>query len=264
MRMKSSITLFTATILALPSAAIAQQFEGVIRQRTISVETYALEDQGFDISEAIFDVATERILALREELEAGGAMTVEEIEVFIKGNLIRTDVGTEEAPGYATIDLDQGIMRTVHPGEQMYVEWTKADMERMKAMMPNMGDASKPGEPRATGQTRTINGMTCVAYDIATDEGATRVWVSNDNAQLAKAFAGLLETVSAMEMEEGETDESILVAKYGFPVLLLRLGYDTYEIEETISANPQSLGDDLFTPPAGYKKVTMSDMVRGG
>jgi hypothetical protein len=264
MRITSTLTLLAATVLALPTVAMAQQFEGVIRQRTISVETYALEDRGFDMSDAIFDVATERILALREELEADGAMTVEEIEVFIKGNQIRTDMETGEAPGYATIDLDQGIMQMVYPSEQMFMEWTKADMERMRAMMPDMGDASQPGEPRATGQTRMINGMTCVAYDIATDEGTTRVWVSNDNAQLAKAFAGLLETVSAMEMEEGETDESMLVAKYGFPVLMLRLGYDTYEIEETISVNPQPLRNDLFTAPTGYKKMTMADMMRGG
>jgi hypothetical protein len=263
MRMKATLTLLAPMILAVPSAAIAQQFEGVVKQRTISVQKYALEDRGFDISEALFDVATERILALREELEADGVMTVEETEVYIKGNLIRTDMATEERPVYATMDLDQGIMRMVQPNEQMYMEWTKADMERMKTMMPDMGGVAETSEPRATGQTRTINGMTCVAYDIETDDGTTRVWVSKDNAQLVKAFAGLMESVGAMSMEEDETDESMLVAKYGFPVLMLRLGYDMYEIEETLSVDRQSVSDDLFTPPAGYKKMTMADMMRG-
>jgi hypothetical protein len=241
MRMKATLTLLAPMILAVPSAAIAQQFEGVVKQRTISVQKYALEDRGFDISEALFDVATERILALREELEADGVMTVEETEVYIKGNLIRTDMATEERPVYATMDLDQGIMRMVQPNEHV----------------------AETSEPRATGQTRTINGMTCVAYDIETDDGTTRVWVSKDNAQLVKAFAGLMESVGAMSMEEDETDESMLVAKYGFPVLMLRLGYDMYEIEETLSVDRQSVSDDLFTPPAGYKKMTMADMMRG-
>ncbi|MDH3292081.1 MAG: DUF4412 domain-containing protein [Gemmatimonadota bacterium] len=262
MRMKSSLTLLAAMILAVPSAATAQQFEGVIKHRTISVQKYALEDRGFDMSEAIFDVATERILALREELEADGVMTVEEAEVYIKGNLIRMDMATEEGPVYATMDLDQGIMRMVQPNEQMYMEWTETDMERMKTMMPDRGGASEEGEPRATGQTRTINGMTCVAYDIETDDGTTRVWVSKDNAQLAKAFVGLMESMSAMSMED-ETDESMLVAKYGFPVLMLRLGRDKYEIEETLSVDRKSVSDGLFTPPAGYKKMTMADMMRG-
>ena len=128
MRMKSTFTLLAVMLLAVPSAAFAQQFEGVIKQRTISVETYALEDRGFEVSEAILDVATERILALREELEADGVMTVEEGEVHIKGNLIRMDMATEEGPAWATMDLDQGIMRMVQPNEQMYMEWTKEDM----------------------------------------------------------------------------------------------------------------------------------------
>lgn len=264
MQMKSTLTLLAALVLAVPSAALAQQFEGVIKQRTISVETYALEDRGFEMSEAIFDMATDRILALREELEADGVMTVEEAEVHIKGNLIRMDMATEEGPAYATMDLDQGIMRMVQPNERMYMEWTKADMERLKAMMPDMGGDSEEPEPRATGQTRTINGMTCVAYDVETDEGTTRVWVSKDNAQLAEAFAGLMESVNAMVMEEGETDEEMLVAKYGFPVLMLRLGYDTYEIEEILSVDQQPVSDDLFTAPAGYRKMTMADMMRGG
>lgn len=263
MRMTSTLTLLAAMIVAAPSAAIGQQFEGVIKQRSVSVEKTALEDRNFDTSEAIFDVAIERILALREELEADGLMTVEETDIYIKGNLIRTDMATEEGPVYATMDLDQGIMRMVQPNEQMYIEWTKADMERMKAMMPDMGGVSEEREPRATGQTRTINGMTCVAYDIETDEATTRVWVSKDNAQLVKAFAGLIESVSAMTMEEDQADEAMLVAKHGFPVLVLRLGYGTYEIEETLSVNRQSVSDDLFTPPAGYKKMTMADMMRG-
>jgi hypothetical protein len=136
-------------------------------------------------------------------------------------------------------------------------------MERMKSMMPDMGGSSEQPEPRETGQTKSINGMTCAAYDIETDEGVTRIWVSKDNAQLVKAFAGLMESVNSMAMDEEETDASTLVAKHGFPVLMLRLGYDMYEIEETLSVDRQSVSDDLFTPPAGYKKMTMADMMKG-
>jgi hypothetical protein len=145
----------------------------------------------------------------------------------------------------------------------MYIEWTKEDMERMKAMVPDMGGASEQFEPRATGLTKSISGMSCVAYDIDTNDGVTRIWVSKDNAQLVRAFAGLTESVSAMAMEEGETDESALVTEHGFPVLMLRLGYDVYEIEETLSVERQSISDDLFAPPAGYTKMTMADMIRG-
>lgn len=263
MHIRPMSILLTMMAVTLPSIAFAQQFEGVIRQRTISVERYALEDKGFDMSEAIFDVPTERIFALREELEADGAMTVLEADMYIKGDLIRTDMETEAGPAYATMDLEEGIIRMFQPSESMYIEWTTEDMERMRAMVPDMGGASEHLEPRATGLTKSINGMSCVAYDIDTNDGVTRIWVSEDNAQLVRAFAGLMESVSAMAMEEGETDESALITEHGFPVLTLRLGSGAYEIEETLSVERQSVSDDLFTPPAGYTKMTMADMMRG-
>ncbi len=265
METKRLSTLLVLLAVATPGLAVAQDFEGVVKQRTLSIESYALEDKGFDVSKAIFDVPLERILALRDELEADGTMMVEEATVYVKGNMIRSDMETEEGPAYVTMDLGKGVIRMFQPSEKMYIEWTKEDMERMKSMMPDMamGGASEEPEPRETGLSKTINGMSCVAYDMETDEGATRVWVSKDNAQLVKAFAGLMESVNSMTMDEEEKDPSALVAKYGFPVLMLRLDYDTYTIEETLSVDRQSVSDDLFTPPAGYKKMTMADMMRG-
>jgi len=264
MQTKRLSALLAVTVATMPSVVRAQQFEGVARQRTISIQKYALEDKGFEMSKAIFDVPLERILALRDDLEADGSMTVEETSVYVKGSLIRSDMETEEGPAYVTMDLGNGVIRMFQPSEKMYIEWTKEDMERMKSMMPNMGGASERPEPRATGLSKKINGMNCVAYDIDTEDGATRVWVSKDDAQLVAAFAALMESISSMAMAEGETDASTQVAKYGFPVLTLQLGPDSYEIEETLSVDRQSVSDDLFTPPAGYKKMTLADMMRGG
>ena len=263
MRIKHMSTLLTVMAVTMPSLAVAQQFEGVVKQRTISVEKYALEDKGFDMSEAIFDIPTERILALREELEGDGVMTIQQGDVDIKGSMIRMDTETDEGSMYVTMDLEKGIMRMVQPDQRMYIEMTKQDIEKMKSMVPDMGSTSQQSEPRATGLTKSINGMNCTAFDIDTEEGMNRIWVSKDNPQLVKAFSGLMESVSAMSMEEDETDVSALVAKHGFPVLMLRVGYDTYEIEETLSVEGQSVSDDLFAPPAGYKKMTMADMMGG-
>lgn len=263
MRAIRMLTL-VGTVMAVMPAGSQAQFEGVVKQRTISLDRSALEDKGFEVSESMFDVPTERILALRDELEGDGAMHVEEIAVYMKGRMVRSDMETDEGPMYAMMDLEQGIMRMVQPSQSRYIEITKQDMERMKSMMPDMGGASSlQPEPRETGLSKSINGMSCVAYDIDKDEGTTRVWVSKDNAQLVEAFSGLMEGVNAMAMDEDETDESALVAKYGFPVLTLRLGHDTYEIEETLSVDSQSVSDELFAVPAGYSKMTMADMMGG-
>ena len=88
-----------------------------------------------------------------------------------------------------------------------------------------------------------------------------RVWVSKDNADLVTAFAALMERVSAMSMEEDGFDVSALVAEYGYPVLTQKLSYDTYDIEETLSVEPQSVSDDLFVTPAGFRKMTMADLM---
>ena len=263
MSRKSKLALLGLMALTAPQAAFAQQFEGVIKQRTIRVDLYALSDRDFDMSEAIFDVPADRILALRDELEADGAMTVEEATIYVKGNHIRSDMVDDEGPAYATTDLTSGVIRLFRPSEQMYIEWTKEDMERMAGMtggMP-MSDTGEM-EATATGETRTINGMNCTAYDVETDEGTTRVWVSKDDAALADALLAMGERVNAMNMGDDEVDESFVVAKHGFPVLIQRLEYDSYEIEETMSVDRQSVSDDLFTPPTGWRKMSMADMMQ--
>jgi hypothetical protein len=260
MSIRSTSTLLGAMAIALPSAALGQQFEGVVKQRTISVEMYALEDMGFDVSEAIFDVPIGRIMALREDLEAEGAMTVDETVIYIKSDLIRTDMTDEDGPSYATMDVEEGVVRLFQPTEEMYIEWSQQDMERMRAMTP--GVALEQPEVNETGQTSTINGMTCIAYDVRTIEGATRVWVSTENANLTRSFVALGERLATMAMDEEQVDETLLVAQHGFPVVVQRLGYDVYEIEETVSVEAQSVSDDMFTPPPGYRKMTMADMMR--
>ena len=260
-----SLTAFLLGLMLMASARAAetQQFEGVITQRTIRVDRYALSDHDFDATEALFDVPTSRILALRGNLEPDGFMSVEDATVYIKGDLIRTEmVDKDEGPMYGIMNLATGVMQLVRPGEQMYIEITSEDMARMTAMMAGM-QMGRPDdmEARSAGQTRTINGMAATAFDVTTEEGITRVWASNDNPLLAAAFRAVTERIDAMSMDESP-DESMAVAEYGYPVLMQRLGYDIYEIEETVSILPESVSDDLFAPPAGYRRMSMADLMQ--
>ena len=260
MRRHSMFALLGAMAVAAPSVAPAQQFEGVIKQRSIAVSLQALVEQGFDVSEALLDVPVERLLALRgDELFRQDAMTVTEETIYVKGNLLRSDGTDEEGPSWTTVNLERGIFRMFRPSEKMYMEMTKEDMEQMRAM--GGGAPSEQPEIRETGLTRTINGMKCTAYDVETDEGITRVWVSQDYPKLVSFFLQLSESFI---MDE-EVQAAMLVAKHGFPVLEQRLPHSIskrYSIEEVLSAERQSVSDDLFTPPAGYRKTTMAEMMR--
>ena len=196
---KHILPLLGAMAIAAPTPVFAQ-FEGTIKMREISVTRDALVERGFDLSNAIFDVPTERLLALRDNLVPDGDMTIVEAAIYIKGNLIRTDVTASEDPGYATVDLESGTMRMFNPEEKSYMEMTEEDMERMRAMGGAMPMTSGELEVTATGITRTINGMTCTAYDVATDEGTTRVWVSKDNLDLVESYKRFSERMQMMNM----------------------------------------------------------------
>ncbi len=261
MHTRHILPLLGAMAIATPTSAFAQ-FEGTIKIREISVTRDALVQRGFDMSNAIFDVPTERLLALRDNLVPDGDMTIVETGIYIKGNLMRTDVTAGEGPAYAIVDLESGTMQMFNPEEKSYIEMTKEDMERMRAMGGAMPMTSAKLEVTATGITRTINGMTCTAYDVATGEGTTRVWVSKDNPDIVESYRRFSERMQMMSMDE-DVDEEYLVSKHGFPVLTQRLTYSMYEINEVMSVEQQSVSNDLFEPPAGWRKMTMADMMRG-
>lgn len=106
--------------VAAPSVAPAQQFEGVIKSRSISVDRQELQERGFDVSQAaLLDVPIEQLLALRGDgFFRQDAMTVTEGTVYVKGNLLRQDETDEEGPSWMTVDLEWGIFRMFHPSEK--------------------------------------------------------------------------------------------------------------------------------------------------
>lgn len=263
MRRQIIVALLGTLIVAAPRMAAAQ-FEGVVKHREISVTLAALDERGFDLS-SLLDVPIERLLALRGELVASGDMTVTESEVYIKGSRMRVSDETDDDGAWGIIDLEQGVMLSVQPGQRMYIEMTQDDLRQMDASTGG-GAAGQPEVVRV-GETKTINGLRSVAYDVTTYEGTTRVWVSNDNGGLAAWFQRFAEAFQAMSMDD-DTDASSVVAEHGFPTLVLKTTYDMLEVEETFAVEPQSLDDALFVPPAGYQKMTMAemmdDMMRGG
>ncbi len=268
MRLQQIFTLAGALVLTAPPLVLAQQFEGVIKQRSISISMAALEGLEFDLAEAMFDVPVEQLLALQDELGPED-MTVTNEEIYIKGSMVRADASDIEGEGYVIIDMDQGVWRMVQLDKQMYIEMTAADLDRMRGMMAGMGpeeEGEKP-EARDTGLTKTINGMDCKAYDVETEEGITRVWVSQDDGDLVSSFTRFSDKIQQMTfMGDDELDPSMIVAQHGFPVLVQTLPHDTYsmyQVEEVVSVERRQLSDELFTVPAGLQKRTMAEMMEG-
>ena len=114
-----TVALLATLSVTAPQMAAAQ-FEGVIKQRTISVNLAALAARGFDISN-LLDVTVEQLLALRGELEALGDMTVTEDDLYIKGNHIRSDFTDDEGPAWASIEAMEIRPKT----KRIAVAWFK-------------------------------------------------------------------------------------------------------------------------------------------
>lgn len=163
------LLVLLAAVFALAPPAAAQGFEGIIRQRTIMVDSdalneilFTLEDEEMDEEE--FDEEDEldeeeyeeyeqrymrammdRILELSvDELlsmaRSGLDIEVEETTMSVKGAKIRADVG---AFGYFIMDADEETLWMVSPERSAFVKWTQVDMEaaerRVQEMMASMG-----------------------------------------------------------------------------------------------------------------------------
>ena len=257
---RKHLLVLLAAVFASAPAAVAQDFEGVVKLRTITVEREALSSRGFDDSQAILDLPMERILALRAELEPGGEMMYSEMETTFKGNLIRSDARGEDMVTWVVMNVESGTIQVVQPAEQMIMEMTSADMERMAAMGGGMPDQAGEMDITETGLSREINGFSCVAYDVSDGEETTRVWVSNDDPRLTETFRRFGEANAKMSMGEEVSAES-LVAKFGFPVLTQRLTYDMYDVNEVVSFERGAVSSDVFELPAGYRKINMAQMM---
>lgn len=258
------VPLVAAAAFACVLPATAQDIEGVIKMRSVSVSRDALSANDIDATEALFDVPIERILALRPRLEEDGDLTVSEVVTTIKGDLIRSDATGEDGVAWVIMDVKSGTIQVVQPEERMVMEMTAADMERMSAMAGAMGGgAAETPDVVETGLSREINGWSCLAYDVMTMDETTRVWVSNDDPRLAAAYKAFGEGMSKMGMGDDEVDAEFFVVQYGFPILTQRLGYDTYDVDEVLSFQRGGVSDDVFEVPEGYRKINMAQMMRG-
>lgn len=232
--------LGAALLVVLPSVLLAQTFEGKLRWRTVSLSLET--DEGDALPESLFDVAVAAVMQ-REGAE------VDEDSILIKGTVLRMDGGVESRGTYSLWDIARDVVWVVEPGERAYME---VPVESERGGPPAPDPALKV---RALGQTRTINGMRAAGYEVRGEEFVIRAWMTQDHPGLTWAFR------RAARREPGETDPrdaaQALLSRYGFPVLIQVLSPGSLELEEAVSIQRATLGEELFRVPAGFKKRTI-------
>ncbi len=267
---------FTAALTAAvycgsPAFLPAQDFEGQVRTRSIHVEVDVLAERiGSRDPKKLFDVSIEGILGMP-------TVEVEETVHFVKGSRFRSQpAGVENGP-YSIADLEAGIFRSVQPSEKLYVEWTaedlEASMEEMMAGMPEVperdeGDAEE-ASIRPLGVTRAINGVRCTGYEVRDGEQLTWAWVTGEYPEAMRALQRMMEGIERLSPGDEEDDSDELFLQYGLPMLTQEVtlyngeAEGAYEIEETLAVEAGPVSDSLFEVPAGYRKMSMQDMMRG-
>jgi hypothetical protein len=249
----------------------AQEFEGTITMRQLSVPVGALHRQTGGDPDRVFALDLDRLAAVAEQ--------VENVTMYIKGAQMRTE-GFDEAGegGYMTVDWQRGIFRTVQPTERTYLEWSVADLEaiqqEMRESRPEQdGDAPEAAGPDPTlhplNQARIVSGIRCDGYEVRTEGAITRAWVTQEHPAALRAFRNFLEQAQRMN-PSGAADArapNALVASHGFPMLTQTLhvsgsgrAVGVYNIQEIVSVSAGGVPDKLFSPPAGYRKMSLADV----
>lgn len=258
--MKRRTVMGLGLTLAIGTAApaAAQDFEGTVKFRTLTVESdglyEALGDAAYDddgiTAKEVLDIPMERVEQLAE---------IQDMTYWIKGRKLRID-GPEY---FAVMDMDERVMRTFQPSQKIYMEISLAQLEQMGQGMDDLADAeaeSSEAEVRSLGDTRTINGMKATGYEVRAGGELSRGWVTEEHGALIESIRRIME-LAAVGEEEDDDDALSLLAEYGLPILVQTYdGYETYDIEEILTVEAGTVSDDLFDIPAGYTKRTFPGM----
>jgi membrane peptidoglycan carboxypeptidase len=197
---------------------------------------------------------------------------------YTKGHKVRLD-GFGSQRGAMIVDNDAKVMMMVDPEKKQYMTMTEEDAKQMQAMMGPMMERMKQQQSKKadagakvsfakTGKTETVAGVPCEVYrgeyveeDGDKDEGeacvATGVGFALDaltfnNPMVQRGGAGYDRMQQFRDLVGG--NKGILKAK-SFQDGKVKTDMEAIKIER------KSPGDDMFTPPAGYKEIRMADMM---
>jgi hypothetical protein len=264
----SALTL--AALAAAASTGEGQEFEGAVKTRSITIDVESLRDRTGGDPARLFEIPIEEILRLPDA-------DVQEFTHYLKGSRFRTQpMGDSENATYVVVDYATGVFRTVQTAERVYMEWGMEDIERMRQQMQGMRQEGMPrpaSGPEPTlhplGQTRVINGVRCTGFELRQEGELTRAWVTTEHGDALRAFLRFSEQVERMNPmeEDAHDDPAELYLRHGLPILTQGVGLlegdveGSYDIEEVLSIERTSLPDSLFEPPAGFRKMTMQEMM---
>ncbi len=223
---------------------------------------------------------------IKEVGEAGPGVRVQTETIWVKGNLFRTDTNENGEKVAIIFDSKTQKMTTISWKEKkaMVVDVGKM-MKSVNSMAEQMGKAlgmdanamkqimqGKQAEKendlfslKSTGKRKKINGFKCELY-VGTDKEGNplQAWLATPTSTLKQLFDSMEEMTKAIQkINETEDKESRFLKKTNkMPILKKWVENNSdFNFEEFISVKKQSVSPDLFKVPAGFKVVSMQDMM---
>ncbi len=277
MKTRCAMLAIVALAVAMPHLLAAQEFEGMVKSRSVVVGQDALYQRlGDDLYGEESEAVAEKLFAVPvEQLLNGDDAEIEEQVVYFKSGKLRAETSSPDGPMYVIVDYSEGTTLLVFPATRSYMRMTRQDMEeaqeRAQGMMAQLGikpgedgedeDASKP-QVRALGQTAVVNGVETRAYQVSGEYEVVRGWCAADRMGLLGTLRHLTAQLAMMAGEEPDAATSEigeLLFEYGIPIRTQTLSMDEFEyrVEDVLEIAQQRVPDSLFQVPPGYTEQRM-------
>ena len=141
---------------------------------------------------------------------------------------------------------------------------TRKKLEAMQmGQMPNSGGSDEQVSP--TGKTKTIYGFKCKEYIVRKGNKIEQIWASTQYPELMNMFKEMKSSMG----DKKSAKSAVLDKIDGWPVhkteveMDMMRGQGSVEYDEVYSIEKATHKPGTFSPPAGFKKTTMEDKMKG-
>jgi len=269
-----------ALLMAIASSALAQKFTGVIKQQAIEIfnetvlqiggeisgqPTPEQEAYGFD-PESIMKMSPAEALTAANEVDGSYTETINMI--YIGDAAVRADFQTpmDMANNISYIlRQNQNTTLLIFHARKKYVELTSSEAPAKEdpAVYRSAEITSTPF--RKTGDRMIIDDVECERYLAKDSEGMRELWMSDAYGDLRTALDLIHEEMIKGVTHEVATEDDDFWNQMpvGFPVVVKELTPGgSLSIESIQSVKRQPVDAKLFEIPAGYKKITLTEMMK--
>lgn len=167
-----------------------------------------------------------------------------------------TSTATPSTPATTMIyRSDLRIVRILNDENKTYFEIPQG---KMKDDSPDM--QNEPASVKKTGKTKKFLGYRCEQFMITQGESETEIWGTKDLRGLS---ASLARALGEERVGQGAAWNDELTKLGIYPLLAnTRIEGKVIESQEVVKIEKMTLGEDLFSLPAGYKKQSVGDILK--